>query len=83
MFRAVCGREMGMERGAANYLELRRQCDELAAALQPFTDLRYQKGAHGVISKKLDGFSPLTVTVTKAQMIAALDALKKTGEPVA
>jgi hypothetical protein len=47
---------------------------DLAAAvevLRPFVDLGPQRGAWGVISKKLDGMAPLTVTVTKAQMLAA------------
>lgn len=43
-------------------------------ALGPFVDLRYQSGAFGVISKKLDDMQPLTVTVTKAQFRAACEA---------
>lgn len=50
---------------------------ELVAALEPFGDLRVQHGAYGVITKALDGFAPMTVTVTKTQMIAALNALTK------
>lgn len=50
---------------------------DLLAALMPFVDLKAQTGAHGVISKALDGMAPLTVTVTKAQMLAAWNAVQK------
>lgn len=50
---------------------------ELADALRPFVDIGAQKGAWGVISKGLDSFAPMTVTVTKAQMLAAIAALAK------
>lgn len=47
----------------------------LREALRPFTDLSAQRGAWGVISKKLGEFAPMTVVVTKAQMREALAAL--------
>lgn len=50
---------------------------DLAQAFAPFLDLGPQKGAWGVISKDLDGMAPLTVTVTKDQMLTALGALAK------
>ncbi len=50
---------------------------ELLEALRPFVDIGHQKGAWGAISKKLDGLAPLTVTVTKAQMLAAFAAISK------
>ena len=49
--------------------------ERLREALAPFVDLGPQRGAWGVISKKLDGMAPMTVTVTKAQMLAAIRAL--------
>lgn len=65
-------------------LEANRKADALSAAapelleaLLPFVDLKAQTGAHGVISKALDGMAPLTVTVTKAQMLAAWNAVQK------
>lgn len=50
---------------------------ELVECLRPFVDLGPQKGAWGVISKKLDDFAPMTVTVTKAQMLAACNAVHR------
>jgi len=50
---------------------------ELVEALRPFVDLGPQKGAWGVISKKLGDFAPMTVTVTKAQMLAACNAVRR------
>ena len=50
---------------------------DLLEALEPFTDLRAQTGAHGIISKRLDGMAPITVTVTKAQMLRAVAAIAK------
>ena len=50
---------------------------ELVEALRPFVDLGPQKGAWGVISKKLNDFAPMTVTVTKAQMLAACNAVHR------
>lgn len=60
---------------AARIEELEAQVRAMGRALEPFVDLRCQKGAWGVISKDLDDFAPMTVTVTKAQMIAARKAL--------
>lgn len=51
--------------------------EELLAALRPFTDLRHQRGAWGVITRAIGGLAPLTVTVTKAQMQAALAAIAR------
>ena len=51
--------------------------DDLFAALEPFIDLRAQNGAWGIIDKNLDGFAPVTVTVTKQQMLSALAAFKQ------
>ena len=61
--------ELAAERDA-----LEARVRELEGVLQPFVDIGKQTGAHGVISKKLNGFAPLTVTVTKAQMQRALNA---------
>lgn len=55
-------------------MTLSDQLEALGKAFAPFVDLRHQMGAHGVISKKLHGMSPLSVVVTKAQMTAALNA---------
>lgn len=50
--------------------------EALLEAFAPFVDIGAQKGAWGAISKKLDGMAPLTVTVTKAQMLAAITAIR-------
>lgn len=50
---------------------------ELVECLRPFVDLGPQKGAWGVISKNLGDFAPMTVTVTKAQMLAACNAVHR------
>jgi hypothetical protein len=50
--------------------------EALREAFAPFVDIGAQKGAWGAISKKLDGMAPLTVTVTKAQMLAAITAIR-------
>lgn len=55
---------------------LRAHCEALEKAMAPFLDLKAQRGAHGVISKKLNDFAPMTVTVTKAQMLEALTAYR-------
>lgn len=52
------------------------QIEALREAMQPFLDLRAQRGAHGVISKLLDDLSPMQVTVTKSQMLRALAAYR-------
>lgn len=49
---------------------------KLREAVAPFLDLGPQTGAWGVISKKLTGMAPLTLTVTKDQF-KALWALAK------
>ena len=54
---------------------------ELLDALRPFVDLKAQRGAWGVISSKLDGFSPVIVVVTKSQMLAAIAAVAKASPP--
>lgn len=54
---------------------------DLEAALRPFLDLKHQvPESVKLISKKLSGFEPVTVTVTKAQMITACQALGGTDE---
>lgn len=59
----------------------RAQADnELRAVIQPFIDVRHQNGAWGVISKQLDGMAPVTVTVTKAQMLAAITKARRTTD---
>jgi hypothetical protein len=63
------------EAQAAEVSALKAQLAAMREALKPFTDLRAQRGAWCVFSKKLDGMSPMTVTVTKAQMLAACKAL--------
>ena len=67
--------------------DLMRENERLRKALAPFLDIRSQNGAWGAISKKLDGFAPLAVTVTKAQMMLAWEAYHgaalraKAGQP--
>lgn len=50
----------------------------LLAAIRPFVNVKDQcPQAIKLIDRKLDGFAPITVTVTKAQFLAALDAIKQ------
>lgn len=51
--------------------------EALCEASLPFADLKYQRGAYGIISKSVQDLDPVTVTVTKAQMIGLLAALSK------
>lgn len=50
---------------------------DLIEAMKPFLDLRHQRGSWGVISKKLEDMAPITITVTKGQMNAALQAFAR------
>lgn len=59
----------------AEAVEKSFQAERLAAALEPYVDIKAQNGAWGVISTKLDGLAPMTVTVTKAQMLNACTTL--------
>ena len=61
----------------AEIASLKQRLESAEGVLRPFTDLGPQRGAWGVISKKLDGLAPLTVTVTKSQMLAALSFLQE------
>jgi hypothetical protein len=55
-----------------------RSAPELLEALEAFTNLRDQfPQSVKLINPKLDAMSPVTITVTKAQMLAAVDAVSK------
>ena len=54
--------------------------DGLVEALLPFVDMGHQKGAWGIIQKATGDFEPVTITITKRQMLnllAALSAIKE------
>ena len=54
-----------------------KENDALADALRPFVDLKHQKGAWDIIHKSVSDFEPVTLTVTKQQMLALLASIEK------
>ena len=49
--------------------------DGLVDALRPLVDLQHQKGAWSIIQKAASDFEPVTLTITKRQMLDLLAAL--------
>lgn len=60
---------------------LRTKLRRLSEALEPFISVRDQfPESVKLINKKMDGFTPVTVTVTKDQFLAARQTLSQNGE---
>lgn len=49
---------------------------DVVKALEPFVDLKHQKSAWAIIEKSASDFEPVTLTVTKRQMLDLLSAIK-------
>lgn len=60
------------------WIRMRPSYEELVAALEPFVGIRDQfPQTVKLINPKLNGLTPITVTVTKAQFLAAVAAIAK------
>lgn len=51
------------------------EVERLREAIKPFVDLKHQKGAWAIVQKATGDFEPVTLTVTKRQMLDLMAAL--------